>query len=221
MLKVTMESDRPLVALVDDEKEITELLAEELQSDYEVIQFNNPQRFVEAVKSKVIRPAVLVIDLKMPVLNGLETLRHLSEAGVSIPTIMFSGYLDKEDAISALELGVIHIIEKPIDIAIVHEVVNDSLIDWELMKTRTDIRDLTKQVKEIYSTLRLAVSNYVPPEIVDKIFIGPGGNTENFDALLESLEEKLEFLLREENLLAKMKQTQYRKALEKQAERAS
>lgn len=221
MLKVTMESDRPLVALVDDEKEITELLAEELRGDYEVIQFNSPQKFVEAIKSKVIRPAVLVIDLKMPVLNGLETLRQLSEAGVAIPTIMFSGYLDKEDAISALELGVIHIIEKPIDIAIVHEVVNDSLIDWELMKTRTDIRDLTKQVKEIYSTLRLAVSNYVPPEIVDKIFIGPGGGTESFDTILESLEEKLEFLLREENLLAKMKQTQYRKALEKQAQRAS
>lgn len=43
MLKVTMESDRPLVALVDDEKEITELLSEELKGDYEVIQFNNPK----------------------------------------------------------------------------------------------------------------------------------------------------------------------------------
>lgn len=220
MIKVTMETDRPLVALVDDEKEITELLAEELKTDYEVIQFNSPQRFVEAIKSNVVKPAILVIDLKMPVLNGLEVLRQISEFGASIPTIMFSGYLDKEDAISALELGVIHIIEKPIDIAIVHEVVNDSLIDWELMKTRGDIRQLTKQVKEIYSTLRMAVSNYVPPEIVDKIFVGPGGEGEKFDTLLESLEEKLEFLLREENLLAKMKQTQYRKALEKQADRS-
>lgn len=221
MMRVTLESDRPLVALVDDEKEITELLAEELKTDYEVIQFNNPQRFVEAIRNKVIRPAVLVIDLKMPVLNGLETLRQLSETGVAIPTIMFSGYLDKEDAISALELGVIHIIEKPIDIEIVHEVVNDSLIDWELMKTRQDIRDLTKQIKEIYSTLRMAVANYVPAEIVDKIFVSPSGDSVNFDSLLENLEDKLEFLLREENLLAKMKQTQYRKALEKQAQRAS
>lgn len=221
MLKVTVESDRPLVALVDDEKEITGLLAEELRGDYEVIQFNSPQKFVEAIKNKVIRPAVLVIDLKMPVLNGLETLRQINEMGVTIPTIMFSGYLDKDDAIAALELGVIHIIEKPIDIEIVHEVVNDSLIDWELIKTRRDIRELTKQVKEIYSTLRLAVSNYVPAEIVDKIFIGPNGASESFDTLLESLEEKLDFLLREENLLAKMKQSQYRKALERKADRAS
>lgn len=221
MLKVSMESDRPLVALVDDEKEITELIAEELSSDYEVIQFNNPHKFIDAIKNKVIRPAVLVIDLKMPVLNGLETLRLMSEAGASIPTIMFSGYLDKEDAISALELGVIHIIEKPVDIEIVHEVVNDSLIDWELMKTRQDIRDLTKQVKELYSTLRIAVTNYVAPDVVDKIFINSDGVKENFESLLETLEEKLEFLLREENLLAKMKQTQYRKALEKQANRAS
>ncbi len=221
MLKVTLDSDRPLIVLVDDEKEITELLAEELKSEYEVMQFNNPQRFLDAIKNKMIKPAVLVIDLKMPVLNGIETLKNLSELGVSIPTIMFSGYLDKEDAISALELGVIHIIEKPIDITVVHEVVNDSLIDWELMKTRYEIRDLVKQIKEIYSTLRMAVSNYVPYDIVDKIFIGPNGSAESFDKLLESLEEKLEFLLREENLLAKMKQTQYRKALERQADRAS
>lgn len=216
-----MESDRPLVALVDDEKEITELLSEELKGDYEIMQYNNPQKFVEAVKNNVIRPAVLVIDLKMPVLNGLETLRQLSEVGVTIPTIMFSGYLDKDDAITALELGVIHIIEKPVDIEVVHQVVNDSLIDWELMKTRQDIHNLTKQVKELYSTLRMAVTNYVSPEIVDKIFVGENGSNENFDSLLETLEEKLEFLLREENLLAKMKQTQYRKALEKQAHRAS
>ncbi len=221
MLKVTMESDRPLVALVDDEREITELIADELKSDYEVIQFNNPHKFIEAIRNKVIRPAVLVIDLKMPVLNGLETLKQMSEAGVTVPTIMFSGYLDKDDAISALELGVIHIIEKPVDIEVVHEIVNDSLIDWELLKTRQDIRELTKQVKEVYSTLRLAVTNYVAPEIVGKIFVGENGSNESFDTLLETLEEKLEFLLREENLLAKMKQSQYRKALEKQANRAS
>ena len=157
----------------------------------------------------------------MPVLSGLDTLRLLSEAGFSIPTIMFSGYLEKEDAIAALELGVIHVIEKPIDINIVHEIVNDSLIDWELMKTRKEIRKLTTQVKEIYTTLRLSIMNYIPSEIVEKIFVGPGGGTESFDTILDTLEQKLEFLMREENLLAKMKQTQYRKALEKQAHRAS
>ncbi len=221
MLKVTMESERPLVVLVDDEKDITELLFEELKGDYDVLQFNNPQKFVEAVRNKTIKPAILVIDLKMPVLNGLQTLKQINEASVHIPTVMFSGYLDKDDAISALELGVIHIIEKPVDIEVVHEVVNDSLIDWELMKTRQDIRDLTKQVKEIYSSLRLAVTNYVAPEMMDKIFVDDNGKNENFDLLLDTLEEKLEFLLKEENLLAKMKQTQYRQALEKQAQRVS
>jgi FixJ family two-component response regulator len=216
-----LQTNLPLVALVDDEKGITELLADELGSEYEVMQFNNPHKFVEAVKNKLIQPAVLVIDLRMPVLSGLDTLRLLNEAGFSIPTIMFSGYLEKEDAISALELGVVHVIEKPIDINIVHEIVNDSLIDWELMKTRKEIRNLTTQVKEIYTTLRLAIMNYVPGEIVEKIFVGPGGGAESFDAILDTLEQKLEFLMREENLLAKMKQTQYRKALEKQAQRAS
>lgn len=219
MLKITLESDKPLVAVVDDEKEITELLAEELETEYQVIQFNAPQRFVEAVKSNMIHPAVLVTDLKMPVMSGLEMLKQVSELGLSIPTVMFSGYLDKDDAISALELGVIHILEKPIDTAVVHEVVSDSLIDWELLRTRKEIRELTKQVKEIYSTLRMSIANYVPKEIVDKVFIAPGGKHESFDELLEALESKLDFLLREETLLAKIKQTQYKNALAKQAGR--
>lgn len=219
MLKITLESDKPLIAVVDDEPEITELLAEELQNEYQVMQFNAPQRFIEALKANMLQPAVLVTDLKMPGMSGLEMLKQVSELGYSIPTIMFSGYLDKDDAITALELGVIHILEKPIDTSVVHEVVSDSLIDWELMKTRTEIRELTKQVKEIYSTLRMSIANYVPKEIVDKVFIVPGGKHESFDDLLESLESKLDFLLREETLLAKIKHTQYKNALAKQAGR--
>lgn len=219
MLKITLETDKPLIVVVDDESEITELLAEELESEYQVIQFNVPQRFIDAIKAGIINPAVLVTDLKMPVINGLEMLKLLSEIGFSIPTIMFSGYLDKDDAIKALELGVIHILEKPIDTAIVHEVVSDSLIDWELVKARKEIRELTKQVKEIYSTLRMSISNYVPKEIIDKVFIVPGEKHQSFDDLLESLESKLDFLMREETLLSKIKQTQYRNALAKQAGR--
>jgi FixJ family two-component response regulator len=219
MFKITLESDKPLIAVVDDEREITELLEDELKSDFQVIQFNVPLRFIEAIKSNLIQPAVLVTDLKMPTINGLEMLKQLNEIGFSVPTIMFSGYLDKEDAIKALELGVIHILEKPIDTAIVHEVVSDSLIDWELSRTRNDIRLMTKQVKEIYTALRISISNYVPKEIVDKVFIAPGGKNESFDDLLEALEEKLEFLMKEENLLSKIKQTQYKNALAKQAGR--
>lgn len=213
---------RPLVALVDDEKEITQILAEELSVDYEIVQFNHPRQFIEAVKTSQVRPAVLVIDLKMPGMNGLEALRELNDFGVTIPTIMFSGYLDKDDAITALDLGVIHIIEKPIDLGFVHEVVNDSLIDWELMRTREEIREMTKQIKEIYATIRMAVSQHIPNEIAEKIFFSSYGDSDlTIEELLAVFEDKLEFLLSEENLLAKMKQTQFRKALERRARRAS
>ncbi len=220
MVNIKLESSKPLVAVVDDEKEITELLAEELNDEFQVVQFNAPQKFIEAIKTNMITPAVLITDLKMPILNGLEMLKLVAELGLSVPTIMFSGYLDKDDAITALELGVIHILEKPIDTSVVRDVVKDSIVDWELMQTRKDIHELAKQIKELYSTLRLSISNYVAKDIVDKIFMTQDGKNEGFDVLLDNIENKLEVLLNEEMLLSKAKQAQFKNALAKQAGRS-
>lgn len=222
MADTPSQTERPLIALVDDEKEITQIIAEELSSDYDAVQFNQPRQFVEAIKSRAINPAVLVIDLKMPGMTGLEVLRELSELGVSIPTVMFSGYLDKQDAMTAVELGVLHMIEKPIDLNMVHEIVNESLVDWDLMRIRNEIRENIKEVRAIYSTVREAIADHVPQEVGDKIFVTQsGGNKIKVDELLMTLDEKLAFLLREEVLLVKLKQKQVRRVLEKQGYRAS
>lgn len=214
--------DRPLIALIDDEKEITQLLADELSGDFETIQFNHPKLFLEAIRAESLRPAVLVIDLKMPEFSGLEVLRQLNDWGHSIPTVMFSGYLDKEDAITAMELGVLHLIEKPIDLEYVRNAVSESLTEWELKRVRLEIREMMSQIREVLAGVRLSMAQHVAPNIVNKILVTNVGDRKiAIEQMLESLDERLSDLLQEENLLVQMKQSQYRKAFEKQAKRAS
>lgn len=211
MLKVTLTSEKPIVAVVDDEQEITELLVEELSSNYHVMPFNSPQKFLTAMKDGIFQPAVIVTDLKMPRMSGIEMLRELKAMGQKSPAILFSGYLEKDDAIKALELGVVHVLEKPVDVARVHDIVDATYVDYELMRNHEEIKSLIQELSEIYSTLRVSISNYVPRDIVDKIFLGPnesGAQKMAFEEVLERLESKLDSLIKEEDVLTRIKDKQ-------------
>lgn len=216
MFKITLTTVKPLVAIVDDEVEITQILADELSDKYEVMTFNSPREFLHIIKNNKIVPSVLVSDLKMPGMTGLEMLTELSKIGFKTPTILFSGYLEKKDAILAMELGVVHILEKPVDVYRVHDVVDATFVDFELMRTRSEIKTLISQLHEFYSSFRLTLVNYVPEEIANKVLFAPvntnNSNGENigvvptsFEEVLSQLESKLSILLKEEDGLEKKK----------------
>ena len=56
----------------------------------------------------------LVLDVKMPIMTGLELQRLLSDRGVSIPIIMISGHADVRVAVESMKLGAMTLLEKTI-----------------------------------------------------------------------------------------------------------
>lgn len=62
------------------------------------------------------RPDIITLDVEMPVMNGLETLKKIKER-YTIPVIMLSSIKNKETTFKALELGAEDFIEKPVDIS--------------------------------------------------------------------------------------------------------
>jgi DNA-binding NtrC family response regulator len=60
-------------------------------------------------------PHILLLDLRLPQLNGLEVLSALRERGVQIPTIMISGEGEISDAVQAIKLGAYDYLRKPVD----------------------------------------------------------------------------------------------------------
>jgi FixJ family two-component response regulator len=60
-------------------------------------------------------PGCLILDLRMPGMNGLELQEYLSELNVALPVIMFSAHGDIPAAVSALQQGAMDFVQKPFD----------------------------------------------------------------------------------------------------------
>ncbi len=84
--------------VVDDQIGIRLLLEEVIsQEGYKVEQAVNGKEALDSVKEQ--QPDLLVLDYKLPIINGYEVLKQLEEEGINVPTIVMSGLPDraKED----------------------------------------------------------------------------------------------------------------------------
>jgi len=100
------------ILLADDEEEIRTDLALFLEfSDYKILQASNGK---EAYQSYLDNSLDLIItDIEMPKLNGLELVERIREKDGDIPIIIISGYSDKDKLLRAIKLNLVDYIIKP------------------------------------------------------------------------------------------------------------
>ena len=103
------------VLLVDDEEDFRVTLAKRLQKrELEVVAVESGRQALEAVKGQP--PDVVVLDVKMPGMDGLETLRELKQINPLIEVIMLTGHASVESGIEGMRLGAFDYLMKPCDI---------------------------------------------------------------------------------------------------------
>lgn len=103
------------VLLVDDEEEFVTTLAERMQMrglEPEVA-FSGEQA-IEILENSI--PDVMVLDLKMPGIDGLEVLRRVKKSHPQIQVIILTGHGSERDEIAARRLGAFDHLQKPVDI---------------------------------------------------------------------------------------------------------
>jgi CheY-like chemotaxis protein len=106
----------PKALVVDDDAEIREMLAEYLATQgFEVLTATNGLEALLRVKRE--RPAAVVLDLMMPRLGGLETLKRIRAFDPAAKVVVVSGSLDSEVRRQALALGAAGVLEKPVSLA--------------------------------------------------------------------------------------------------------
>jgi CheY-like chemotaxis protein len=103
------------VLVVDDEAEGVELLREFLSAKgYEVITASDGDEALRKVKEE--RPHLVLLDIQMPKMDGLEVLRRLREIDKEVGVIMITGVNEQEIARQAMALGAFDYIVKPLDL---------------------------------------------------------------------------------------------------------
>ncbi|HEX2085245.1 MAG TPA: response regulator, partial [Solirubrobacteraceae bacterium] len=102
----------PVVLLVDDDAAIRRSVAEGLELEgFAVVPASGGRAALAAVEA--VTPAVVVLDLAMPDLDGLEVLRRLRAAGNDVPVCILSARDEVDDRVRGLEAGADDYVVKP------------------------------------------------------------------------------------------------------------
>ena len=100
------------VFIVDDDEAVRDGIADLAgEMGLQTRCFGLAEEFLQSYKPAGVD--CLVLDVRMPKMNGLELLVELTEQGVEIPAVMVTGHGDIQMAVDALKLGAIDFIEKP------------------------------------------------------------------------------------------------------------
>ena len=103
------------ILLVDDEKDFVQALADrmkmrDLKSDVAL----NGEQALEIVEDEI--PDVMVLDLKMPGIDGMEVLRRVKKTYPDVQVIILTGHGTESDEKEARKLGAYDYLQKPADI---------------------------------------------------------------------------------------------------------
>jgi len=107
-------SDKKLVHIVDDEDSIRRSVSFMLKtSGYQVETWNSGQAFLKDVRHA--EQGCILLDIRMPEIDGLEVQRLLAERGVTMPIVIMTGHGDISIAIRAMKGGAVDFLEKPFE----------------------------------------------------------------------------------------------------------
>jgi DNA-binding NtrC family response regulator len=102
----------PRVLIVDDDPAVRKALAGVLLVEgFDVVVASDGETGLSQVQS--LSPKVVILDLRMPGLDGLETLRRLKATAAHVPVIILTGYGDIRSAVQAMRLGAYDYLTKP------------------------------------------------------------------------------------------------------------
>jgi len=161
--------DAPVILTIDDERFIRESFRKFLEDqDFVVHEAENGERGLQVFEE--IRPDLVMVDLRMPGIDGLEVLRRVQSISPDTPLIVISGTGVIDDAIEALRCGAWDYLLKPIaDLNVLLHAVNTTLERARLIKeNRQHQQSLEDEVKRRTNEIEAA---YQSKQISDAKFI--------------------------------------------------
>lgn len=171
-----MNNHNNRVFLVDDDTDFRESMQWLLSSaGYEVISTSSASDFLEAYQGE---QGCLLLDVRMPGINGLALQQILHERNIQLPIILISGHGDIPMAVNAIKAGALDFIEKPFDDRHLLNLVSKALV---IAEERFTTFKETQQIQICYETLSqrerevmaLVINGQANREIAESLGISP------------------------------------------------
>ena len=166
-----MVNSNAKILIVDDLEDMRYVLKNVLEKEgFKTITSDNGSTAVELVRKEL--PDTVIMDIKMPEMDGIESMRQMKDIDPVLPVILMTAYGDIETAVQAVKLGAYDYILKPFDNENVVITINNALTELdlkrevktlrsklhdkapltELMGSSNEIKRIDRQIKCIAST---------------------------------------------------------------------
>jgi two-component system nitrogen regulation response regulator GlnG len=130
----------PAILVIDDDRSIVHLIRETFKgSEMAVWAAGTPEEGLALLKEH--RPDVMLLDLVLPAMSGIETYEHIRQIDPKIPVIFITAEGSSETAIEATKIGAFDYLPKPLDRAVLLELVEQALKIHRLMQVPVKLPD--------------------------------------------------------------------------------
>ncbi len=177
---------KPRILLADDHRIVAEGLRSLLEPEFELVGIVEDGRALIAATEK-LQPDVIIADISMPLLNGIEAVRQIKKTNKDVKVIFLTMHPDVTYAVSALEAGALGYVLKhsaPSELsaavrsALKGKTYITPLLEGEIMlspskgvqERREESSHLTKRQREV---LQLLAEGYLAKEIASTLNISP------------------------------------------------
>ena len=138
-----MQSDKPIVHVIDDDQAVREVLSFQLGSaGIDVRTYDSAAGFLKVALP--IQTGCIITDVRMPELSGIDLLRRLRQLKVTAPVIVITAHGDIPLAVEAMRLGAVDFLEKPFEdevlLASVRSALDRGDRDQKRQAERSDIQ---------------------------------------------------------------------------------
>lgn len=153
------------ILVVDDEPIMRDSLSDWLREDgYEVGTAENGPRALEMVKSE--QWDILLVDLKMPVMDGIEVMREVKKINKDIPVIIITAYATVDTAVKAMKEGAYDYIVKPFNPEEIGLTIRNIIAHQNLVKENIFLR---QELRKRYQFKDIIGKSHKMQEVFDLI----------------------------------------------------
>ena len=146
---------RPKVLIIDDEPGPRESIRLSLETLYDCLTVTDGYQGLEALDT--FNPDMIILDIKMPKIDGIETLRRVREKGSAAEVMLLTAYGSLETAQKAIRYGVFDYIEKPFDL---HELRATVARGLERRQGRIELESRCDDLELLLGRLKHDLSNF-------------------------------------------------------------
>lgn len=123
-----MSQEYTYILIVDDQAGLRRLLFEALSDEGHIVEMaENGVEAIKKVRSRI--PLLILLDVRMPGMSGLETMGEIKKIAPNVPVILMTAYAEHEMAGEAYKRGALCCINKPFDLEEIRNLIKEILAE--------------------------------------------------------------------------------------------